>query len=727
MKKIALLFLATFWMMLSSEVALAQKKGKDLPPSFDEANTLIIENLWDQAVIEWERLLEVYPLNANYHYKMGMCLLKTKRKQEALEHLEIATGKNEFSKNYDPDDASEEVAPVEALKYLAIAQHISNQPENAMETLELLKTKVKAGHITLQDVPRLEEMCQEAALQIKSPKKHAIKKLDGDMNSEYRDFNGVSPKDLSAIYFTSNRERADVNRSNARFVDPNTMEYEDDVYMCFKGANNTFGPAELLNITDDGGDRVMAISADGHTIYLAHGPIGNSEFKMSKLVGESWTTPVALGGNINSKDQEWDMTISADGKTIYFSSDRAGSLGGFDIWKSVLDKNGEWGPAENLGDLVNTQYNEISPSLSHGGKLLYFSSEGHNTMGGYDIFYARLEKKTGAGNAVNVGYPLSTCDDDYYFQSVPLSRKGYYTSSKIGGKGLQDIYEVLIERDPNEIPVILKGTVQLLAGGKFPDGLKLLASATTEDLKVEEALSASNFEMKLPPCADYNVSVMQENVAIYQFNVEAVCDESIMNVEREFYIYPVTKVAEELTVMNGKKDKPKKDKPDPVVTKPKKSEIDPNETAQERKDNVKVKNVKPVVTKPEGPTKKITPTRFYFSYGLFRVKMEDTDLFVEELKEIMDTRGITDIDVYASASKVPRSNKQSNEELSRLRAQEALENIAKQLGKMGYEEGVHYRFRLVRSEVNGKEFENDARENREEYEKYQYVQLSAEG
>lgn len=725
MKTIFSFVVASLMLMFNYSVS-AQKK--ELPPSFEEANTLIEEKLWDQAVIEWERLLEVYPLNANYHYKVGMCMLQTKRKQDALEHLEIATGKGEFEKNYDPTDASEETPPIDALYYLAIAQHVSNKPDDALETTELLKTKIKnPGHLLLKDLPRREEQCAEASLQMKSPKKHVIKALNGDMNSEYRDFNGVSPQDLSVIYFSSNRERADVNRSNARFVNPETMEYEDDIYVCFKGASKDFGPAELLNITDDKGDRVMAVSADGHTLYLAKGDLGNADLMMTKLIGEKWTQPVALGGNINSKDQEMDMTISSDGKTIYFSSDRPGGLGGYDIWKSTLDKDGEWGPAENLGDLVNTKYNEISPSLARGGRTLYFSSEGHNTMGGYDIFYTKLDKKTGAGNAVNVGFPLSTCDDDYYFQAVPISRKGYYTSSKIGGKGLQDIYEVLIEREADETPVLLKGNVQLLAGSSVPDGLKLLANATTEEIKIESELKASSFEMKLPPCANYEVKLMLGETVLYQFSADAVCDESIMTIEREFYILPVSKRPEEVLASNDRKDKKDKKKGEQTVVIPKKSVIDPAETAQERKENVKVKNVKPAVVKPEGPNKKIAPTRFYFTYGIFKVKMEDTDLFMEELIEIMDKRGITDIDVYASASKVPRSNKQSNEELSRLRAQEALETIAKQLGKLGYQEGVHYRFRNVKSEVNGKEFENDARQNKEEYEKYQYVQLSAEG
>jgi len=124
----------------------------DTPANFDEANTLIEEKLWDQAVIEWRKLLVKKPLNANYHYKLGMCLLETKDKKDALEHLETATGSGKFSKNYDPYDASEELAPIEALSYLAKAQHLNGKPDDAIESYELLKTKIKnPGHLGGKD------------------------------------------------------------------------------------------------------------------------------------------------------------------------------------------------------------------------------------------------------------------------------------------------------------------------------------------------------------------------------------------------------------------------------------------------------------------------------------------------------------------------------------------------------------------------------------------------
>ncbi len=390
--------------LISLSLAFTAFAQPETPANFDEANTLIEEKLWDQAVIEWRQLLTKKPLNANYHYKLGMCLLETKDKKDALEHLETATGSGKFAKNYDPYDDSEELAPIEALSYLAKAQHLNGKPDDAIESYELLKTKIKnPGHLLLQDMPRQLEQCEEAKLQMKSPKNHKITNVGTAINSEYKDFNGVAPRDMSALYFSSNRERAD--GSNAKLVDPETMEFEDDLYMSFRGGSGKWGPAELMSINSDKGDRVTGITADGHTLFISKGPRDDAEFYMCKLIGERWTDPVPLSASVNSQFQEMDMAISPDGKTIYFTSNRPNGLGGFDIYRAKLEKNGEWGEAENLGELINTKFSEVSPSIGGNGKILYFSSEGHNTMGGFDVFSAKIDAKGNIGNTSNVGYP----------------------------------------------------------------------------------------------------------------------------------------------------------------------------------------------------------------------------------------------------------------------------------------------------------------------------------
>jgi outer membrane biosynthesis protein TonB len=432
-----------------------------------------------------------------------------------------------------------------------------------------------------------------------------------------------------------------------------------------------------------------------------------------------------------------DMAISPDGKTIYFTSNRPNGLGGFDIYRAKLEKNGEWGEAENLGELVNTKYSEVSPSIGGNGKILYFSSEGHNTMGGFDLFSSKIDAKGNIGNTVNVGYPLSTTDDDYYFQAVPISRKGFITSSKIGGSGLQDIYEVTLARDPNEAPVVLKGNLISLSKS-IPTGLKLLAKAKDEDLKVEASVDAASgmYELKLPPCAEYKVQVMLEKIVLNEYEVEAVCDESVMTIEHETYVLPIVKRPPppkvDLTAEKSKKEAKAEKKAEKEKEKADKEKSKADELAAKEKEelaNMKFggKKAKPVKEKPAGETEKISPTKYYFTYGVFRVKLEDMGLFVEEVAVLIEKRGITEIDVYASSSKVPRSNKKSNDELSKQRADDAMIVIRKELQRMGYEEGVHYKFRKIDSGVNGKEYENDAKENKDVYERYQYVELSAEG
>lgn len=711
--------------------------GTGGPASFDEANSLMEEKLWDQAVIEWEKLLAKEPLNANWHYKMGVCLLQTKDKKDALQHLETACGSGKFANqnNYDPYDDSEELAPIEALSYLGQAQHLNNEVENALETYALLEQKVKnPKHILLENMTRQKEQCEEAKLQLKAPKDHKIENVGNAINSEYKDYNAVAPRDFSVVYFSSNRYRDEP--SNEREVDPQTMEYLDDVYMSFRGASGKYGPAEFvpgLNLNNESA-RVMGISPDGKIIYLARGPREDCEFMMSYQIGESWTAAIPFGASINSQYPEKDFTVAPDGKTIYFSSIRPEGKGGYDLYKCEMDKDGNWGEATNLGDLINTQYNEITPSLGNNGTVLYFSSDGHNTMGGFDIFLSTLDKKSGFGNAMNAGYPLSTTDNDYFFQAVPVSRKGFISSSKIGGSGLLDIYEVRLARNPNEVPVLLKGSLTTLTAAGIPAGIKALAKAIDENISLEAEIAPSSgmYELKLPPCGNYQVKLTQGNAVLKEYEVETACDNSIKEIYHETYYVPVRKMApvnpDDLVASAKAKEKADKER--------EKKEQDRVEKAAKEKEKVAKKKEKEVAAgkaprqpkpKPEGPIKRIGPSQYNFTYGVFKVKMDDVDAFVQNTSKMIEERGLTTIHIYASSSKVPRSNKRSNQELSEDRALATLELIKRELEKRGYEEGVDFVFGRITAGVNGKEFENDAKEKKEEYEKHQYVELIAEG
>ena len=189
------------------------------------------------------------------------------------------------------------------------------------------------------------------------------------------------------------------------------------------------------------------------------------------LKGSSWTKPEALGPNINSQYHESKACWSPDGKCLYFiSNNPRNSMGGRDIFVSKLEKDGTWGPAESIGKTINTKYNEEGVFMHPDGRTLYFSSEGHNSMGGYDIFKSVKDSTGNWTEPVNVGYPVNTPGDDVFYTVSASGKKAYFASYREDGFGLYDIYEIRFkEKKTNDttpvvtdkvLVTILKGTVK---------------------------------------------------------------------------------------------------------------------------------------------------------------------------------------------------------------------------------------------------------------------------
>jgi hypothetical protein len=169
--------------------------------------------------------------------------------------------------------------------------------------------------------------------------------------------------------------------------------------------------------------------------------------------------PEKLPSPINTKDYTSpSATLSADGQTIYFSSNRPGGFGKKDIYRAVKLPNGKWSKALNLGSIINTEEDEDSPFIHPDGKTLYFSSRSHKNMGGYDIFKTTLSEEGHWSEPVNMGYPVNTPDDDIYFALSLNGQTGYYSSDRPGGFGGSDIY--LIHFPENDLGLtVFKGIV----------------------------------------------------------------------------------------------------------------------------------------------------------------------------------------------------------------------------------------------------------------------------
>ncbi|MES2734434.1 MAG: OmpA family protein, partial [Bacteroidota bacterium] len=186
-----------------------------------------------------------------------------------------------------------------------------------------------------------------------------------------------------------------------------------------------------------------AVSPNGKQLFI-YKDSKSGDIYASSLVDSvtyQWSKPVSMGDNINSRFQEPSISMTADGKIVFFSSDRPGGLGGLDIYYSRKQSDGTWGVATNLGNTINTPYDEDAPFIHPDGETLYFSSRGHATMGGYDIFRCYFEKDQWT-KPENLGYPINTVDDDSYFVLSADNNHGYYASANDGGFGEKDIYVI---------------------------------------------------------------------------------------------------------------------------------------------------------------------------------------------------------------------------------------------------------------------------------------------
>jgi len=676
---------------MSNSHAASNMGNPEFVAAFTEANKLMEEKFWDQAVKEWREVLAMDPKNINVNYKLGFCLLQTEtEKVEALKYLEIATSER-FSSGYDAYDVKEKQAPVEALYYLAVAQHLNLQFDRSNESLETMQEVISKNHKLSKAITYAMAVNVEAKKQIANPKEFKIKNLGQVVNSKFADFSPVVTFDESSLFFTSRRMRPD--STNANIKDFITDKFRDDIYVVFKNKNGEWVTPELLNLNSDDHDATISVSPDGNTLFIYQDSLGDGQVKYSTLIGETWSTPAKLGSDINSKYWETHCTISANGSELYFVSDRPKGSGGRDIYKCLKGENGVWGVSQNLGSLVNTEYDEDAPFLSADGKYLYFASKGHNTMGGFDLFVCERDASGNWMAPVNMGYPLNTVDDDIFFQPTSDGKRAYYSSRKDGGLGDLDIYEVELPNVKREQLAALKGLFKSSKNSPLPSGLKVKISnaKTNESQNVDASSENGSFFAVLKPCATYHVDYNNKDENIKSEDLNIPCDGELHEYAREIII-----VEKEPVVVNN----------------PVKIEFDPANPVQAKIDE----------------TATYAEFAHFFLYGKSQFSTAEKEFqdFISLCQKVVDQKGFITISIEGSSSNVPSIGARTNEMLSNERSVNAKNALKNALEKRGYLERVDFKFAETVNSVQGKKYENDAITNRAEYEKYQYIRVKVQ-
>ena len=300
----------------------------------------------------------------------------------------------------------------------------------------------------------------------------------------------------------------------------------------------------------------MNLSVDGRKMYFTGcnwtGGFGSCDIYVSFKEGEEWEAPSNLGPLVNS--QWWDSQpfISANGKQLLFSSRRAGGKGNTDIWMSIRRKDGKWSQPINLGDSINTGGSEMAPFLHPDGKTLYFSSDSHHGLGGYDLFYSRKDKTGRWSKAKNLGYPLNTKANEINMVVDLHGQDLWLSSDREGGEGATDIYQMDTygEMSPQKVSFV-KGKVLDEKSGKPIQAFVELSNLKTglnEDSTFSDRANGE-FLMVLQPGGNYAFNISCDGYMLYSENYNLVEKTDPKPVDKLFYLSPIN-VGKRITLQN---------------------------------------------------------------------------------------------------------------------------------------------------------------------------------
>ncbi len=353
------------------------------------------------------------PDNLNILYKIGTSYVNIPgEKEKAIPYLEAAVENATYDAK--PAQFKEKKAPLDAYFYLGKAYLINNKTEEALKTLTKFKqlatdTEDKGGMKNAEYIDQVISSCRNA-IEIQKAPLDFVKQDLGD------DFSQGAINDNPAVSF-----------------DGNTIAYTErrgivNAILVSRKVNGRWEPPVEITQTIKAGEdcSTCSLNADGTELFLYKNDGYDGNIFSTVFTDGQWNPLKKLNKNINTRFYESHAAISADGNTLYFTSNREGGSGGLDIYYSVRDFSGDWGPAVNLGTEVNTPYNEDTPFVTINDSLLYFCSEGHVNMGGYDIFISKREGSSWTA-PLNIGYPVNTTDDDKFFQPFNNNLNGYYS------------------------------------------------------------------------------------------------------------------------------------------------------------------------------------------------------------------------------------------------------------------------------------------------------------
>lgn len=405
--------------------AFAQAGLTRLELDLMKANDLFDQANYVQALDQFLKIEKKLPNVTEIKRKIGTCYLNIHDdKAKALPYLLKIFNSGVY------DD--------ELLLELGQAHQFAGQFDKAIVAYSMYRERIPAKKQPVID--HYIETCENAKELVKKPVHVNFENLGKDVNTKFADYYPFVSKDESALYFTTRREDC-LGNSRSAFG-----YFSSDVYFStvkkgqWQKAKNMGAP---INTVDD--EEIVGLTPNGRNmiIYVDRKDIASDLMHAEVQRNKKFGRPLPFNEPVNTEGLELEGSYSADANTMFFAAVRKNGLGESDIYCTKKLPNGEWGIPRNLGPNVNTQYKEGFPVVSEDEQTLYFASQGHTSMGGFDIFKSHWdEEKQEWGKAINIGYPVNTPDDDMMFSLAGKGRDGYLSAWRKEGFGDLDIYRI---------------------------------------------------------------------------------------------------------------------------------------------------------------------------------------------------------------------------------------------------------------------------------------------
>lgn len=451
-------------------------------------------------------------LSTDMNFKVGVSCLEIYHYKDALKYLKKCEGLNgELTMSYH--------------YYYAKALQLNGDVLRAKVEYQVYLEYIEGNEGLNHFIPEIKKeiaSCEVAKEMMSSPVNVDVKLLPAEINTVYDEHSPLLSANEQHIYFTSDRPFTTGNH-----FDKLDGTYFEDIYVSNLIDGNWSSPVKVETLDSKHHDACVALSHDGHQMIIyryTHTDMfhrASGKLYLSMLENGVWSKPKLLPISISAKAREVSACFSIDDKEIYFVSDREGGYGGTDIYRTKKLSNGEWSDPINLGETVNTPFDEDAPYVHPDGKILYFSSCGHQTMGGFDIFKSNITGDHIFSSPENIGYPINTTGDDISFSISSDGKEIYFADNRVGGVGDMDIYTAEFY-EPTDDLYVLKGKV-LSQENKMPLDvlIKVHITGKSEVLSVYSSDSLNgDFVIMLNEGEKYTLEIEKEGYSHFSEEID---------------------------------------------------------------------------------------------------------------------------------------------------------------------------------------------------------------